>query len=229
MYSEQLKKILGQEGFNKILKSNLSKCTFGQFGEDILINKILKDIPNGNYLDLGSFHPMQFSNTFTLYLKGWRGVNIDGNSRMINLSKQVRPLDINVHAYLSDKKKDIYYIENEKNPAMNRLVDTVEKLNDTEKPKLIKTSILNEILSKYKSHLKKLFYLNVDLEFNDLSILKTLDLEQYRPYLITIEVHNFQFYQQNDICKFLNKYNYSIYAYINPTAFYVKNNFKNYF
>jgi hypothetical protein len=31
----------------------------------------------GFFVDVGCFHPLFYSNTWKLYKKGWRGVNID--------------------------------------------------------------------------------------------------------------------------------------------------------
>ena len=70
-----------------------------------------------------------------------------------------------------------------------------------------------------------LFYLNIDLEFNDKVVLKNFDFKNFHPLLITIENHNFKFYSENSICKFLKKHNYSIYSYVYPTVFYVDNDF----
>lgn len=70
MYIKNLKKIINNEKLsNDIVNSNYSKISFSQFGEDLLINKIFKRIGYGKFLDLGSFHPIHFSNTFLLYLR----------------------------------------------------------------------------------------------------------------------------------------------------------------
>ncbi len=79
MYNNQLKKILNESNYNNLINSNFCKSSFSQYGEDLIINKILRKINIGNYLDLGSFHPIHFSNTFILYIRGWRGINIEGN------------------------------------------------------------------------------------------------------------------------------------------------------
>ena len=72
MYTQRLQKILkNQNIYNQIINSHFTKISFAQFGEDMRINKIFKNISNGNYVDLGSFHPIHFSNTFLLYLRGW--------------------------------------------------------------------------------------------------------------------------------------------------------------
>lgn len=144
---------------------------------------------------------------------------------MIKLAEQFRPLDKNIHAYLSDEKQKLYYIENLKHPAMNRIVNKPEELQENEKYKLIITSVLNEILEKNKKYLDNLLYLSIDLEFYDELILKSLRFDKYHPLVITIEIHDFNFYKKNKICKYLEQYGYTIHSYIKPTAVYIDKNF----
>lgn len=226
MYNNQLRKILNKENYNNLINSNFCKSTFSQYGEDLIINKILRKIKVGNYLDLGSFHPIHFSNTFILYIRGWRGINIDGNEEMIEISKKVRPLDKNIFAYLSNTEKECFYIKNNKHPAMNKIVNKVENLKDHEEFIKIKTKTLESIIESHEEYLQKLYYLNIDLEFIDNKIIKNFNFSRYHPILITIEMHNFDLNQDNEISIFLKKNNYSFHSYLNPTAFFIDNEFK---
>lgn len=225
MYNTYLKKILSQKDFNNLLESNFCKSSFSQFGEDLVVNKILSKIPNGNFLDLGSFHPIHFSNTFLLYLRGWRGINIDANIELIEISKKIRPLDKSIFAYLSNKNEEVFYIKNYKHPSMNRLSKDISDLEKNEEYITVNTDTLENLIKGYEILLKNLYYLNIDLEFSDEKILKNFNFNIYHPLLITIENQNFNFYNENSICKFLKNYNYSLYSYVRPTAFYIDNNF----
>ena len=66
----------------------------------------------GKYVDLGCFHPTRSNNTFKLYQKGWRGVNIDLNPLTIDLFNFSRSKDINICAAVSNKetKKKLYFL-----------------------------------------------------------------------------------------------------------------------
>ena len=227
MYNTFLKKLINKDDFNKLLNSNFCKSSFAQYGEDLAVNKILSKIKDGTFLDLGSYHPIHFSNTFLLYLRGWRGINVDGNYEMIEMSKKVRPFDKNIHAFLSNKKENCYYIKNKKHPAMNRVVNTLTSLTQDEEHDIVNTITLNEIIKKYRNYMRDLCYLNIDLEFKDEILLKEFDFTKYHPLLITIEIHEFEFYEKNNISEFLKKFNYSLYSYIKPTAFYIDIDFKN--
>lgn len=79
------------------LLSNGVKGHFGQWGEDILVRKLFpKSQKNGTHLDLGCYHPFIHSNTAYLWLKGWRGYNIDANAQTIQAFNKTRPQDDNI-------------------------------------------------------------------------------------------------------------------------------------
>ena len=56
------------------------------------------------------------------------------------------------------------------------------------KKKRIKTKTLTNILDKIKFKLKKIDFLNIDTEGNDLEVLKSLDFKKYQPKLICVEL-----------------------------------------
>ena len=64
-------------------KCFLSRKQYSQWGEDLIIKEFFKRKKIGVYFDVGCFHPIMYSNTCALFKKGWRGVNIDINSRVL--------------------------------------------------------------------------------------------------------------------------------------------------
>ena len=55
--------------------------------EDLNIINYFKDKKNGFYIDVGCFHPLDRNNTYLLYKKNWRGINIDVSKFSIDLFK----------------------------------------------------------------------------------------------------------------------------------------------
>lgn len=92
-------------GLKRFLGRFLSfkKMSYAQYGEDIFFMEFFKEKTSGFFVDVGAFHPRQFSNTYALYRRGWRGINIDGNPGSMNLFKTVRRGDVNVEALISDR------------------------------------------------------------------------------------------------------------------------------
>ena len=47
-------------------------------GEDRLALSLLRSVAKGTYLDIGCADPIEISNTYLFYERGWRGVAVDG-------------------------------------------------------------------------------------------------------------------------------------------------------
>lgn len=80
---------------SKILKIFLSDYRYGQLvfsqeGEELILSRLFGYKTNGYYVDIGCYNPKRFSNTYSFYLNGWRGINIDANIDTIKLFKKYR-------------------------------------------------------------------------------------------------------------------------------------------
>src|SRR5437879_30132 len=90
--------------YNKVktyLLGEFPKVSYSRSGEDLLLDEILNYKMKGVYVDVGAYHPVQYSNTFKFYLRGWTGINIDPNKEAIDLFNDVRPKDINLNLAIS--------------------------------------------------------------------------------------------------------------------------------
>ncbi|MBI1347034.1 hypothetical protein GC163_12170 [bacterium] len=74
------------------------KLSASQTGEDMIVRSLLESVRDGFYVDVGAYHPVQFSNTYHFYLQGWHGLIIDANQKSINQFRMVRPRDKRIHA-----------------------------------------------------------------------------------------------------------------------------------
>ena len=83
--------------------------SYAQVGEDRILQALCPKI--GFYVEVGANHPLRCSNTFLLYLSGWRGIAIDANESLISLFKKIRPLDQSIHALVSNKVTEEEFVE----------------------------------------------------------------------------------------------------------------------
>jgi len=70
--------------FGRPLKPYLAAMgshTYGQYGEDALVFSALKPSRRGFYVDVGAYDPLEGSNTYKLYQRGWRGLTIEPNPK----------------------------------------------------------------------------------------------------------------------------------------------------
>jgi len=192
--------------------------SYSQEGEDMILKRIFEK-KEGFFVDVGAHHPKRFSNTYLLYQKGWRGINIDAMPGSMYQFNKYRSRDINVEMGVGKKEGILnYYIFNE--PALNtfskKIANKINKGNNFYfLKKIIKVEIkrLDVILRSYIKNCK-IDILNVDTEGFDFDVLKSNDWNKYRPKIVLVEIlsNNFKSISKHPIVKFLKKKNYEMYA-----------------
>lgn len=177
----------------RLLNRNVH-LSYSQIGEDIIIQNTLSKIERGFYVEIGSNEPIQHSNTFGLYLKGWNGITIDANIEMIKLHKKIRPKDISLCAAISNVEEDVTFYEFDMDEIStinkefyNKNISTQRIVKET----VIKTRTLDSILEEYAKEIRDIDLLSIDVEGHDFNVLQSINLKKYRPKLIIIEIHDF--------------------------------------
>ena len=175
---------------NLIHKKKISKKNYFSFsGVDVIIENIFREKMNGFYIDVGCQHPIKNNNTYLLYKKGWKGINIDLDSDNINLFNIARPKDDNINIAVSNKvgESDLFFYH-KKSP-----INTIDKKTsdfqkaDVSEIKKVKTTSLTNIInsSKYKNN--KIDLLTIDVEGHETQVLKGFDFNLYKPNVIVVE------------------------------------------
>jgi FkbM family methyltransferase len=164
-------------------------------GEDILASKILHDrfgVASGFYVDVGAHHPVNLSNTFLLYQRGWRGINIDAMPGSMEAFRQIRPGDVNLELGIARESSPRTFVQFD-DPGINGFLTDDEAALQTGRGRkvvarsTIQCAPLTAVLDRYQ--VKRDFdLLNVDVEGLDLEVLLSIDFERYRPKLIVAEV-----------------------------------------
>ena len=202
---------------NIYFKNNflIKKKTYSMDGEDLFIDNFFKN-KKGLYVDVGAYHPLELSNTYLLHKRKWKGINIDINSLSIEYFDFLRPNDININLGVAKKNSTkIIYFQKNKSPLNTLNLSHAKKIfSNRFKKKKIETKTLTSILDKTKYKNKKINFLNIDTEGNDLEVLKSLDFKKYKPQLICVElIDHFnpdkKKIKKNKIYKFLTKKNTS--------------------
>ena len=165
--------------------------SFAQSGEDIVIDNLLGHKSFGFYVDVGCNHPIQMSNTYRFYLRGWRGIAIDVNVEFAKPFARMRPRDLFVDACISDSGSDVDF-KIYKSRALSSITGT--KFYDNpdhyglERVERLQTKSLNEILQAHSAP-EKFELLSIDVEGHDFEVLRSIDLNRYQPEVILVEVN----------------------------------------
>lgn len=162
-----------------------------QEGEDILLERLFANKANGFFVDVGAHHATRFSNTFALYKKGWSGINIDATPGSMDSFMNYRPRDINLEIAISDKAGPLLlnvFKEGALNTFDSTLADSY-KTGGWEKTDAIElhTCSLADVLDQHLTAGQSIDLLSVDVEGEDLGVLRSNNWDKYCPEVIIIE------------------------------------------
>ena len=170
--------------------------SYAQCGEDLVLLFLfqLLGIQRPSYLDLGAHDPVRLSNTFLFYQRGARGVCVDANPRMVERLRRRRPHDVCVHAAVVPEPRPSVRLYVTEDDAMSSTLDPAEgePIGGAEAAGMAVERVLDvpaltlgEIAERYCPHPPEL--LSIDLEGVDLEVLRSVDLERWRPRVICAE------------------------------------------
>jgi len=144
----------------------LPKSSYSMYGEDIIISNFFKNKSNGFYVDVGCYHPLEGSNTYLLYKKKWRGINIDVNPLSVELFDFSRKDDLNINLAISDKKSKIKLYFRKKINMLNTVSKKLAKIHFLNgfQEKTVKSDTLNCLLKKAKIKNQSIDFFNIDIE-----------------------------------------------------------------
>lgn len=202
-----------------------------QEGENIIIDRIFPRKKSGLYIDVGAHHPVRFSNTLSLYQRGWTGINIEPNPEVITVFKKMRPRDINLNIAVSTLKNSCtYYKFNE--PALNTIDIKISNLRQKQgfqciEKTIIKTQTLEQILSDYCKKKTVIDILKIDVEGSELDVLKSNNWKKFIPKVIICEILNCDLEKlpKNKVYKFLKSKNYLLYCKLLQNCFFFHKSF----
>ncbi|MBM3862112.1 MAG: FkbM family methyltransferase [Verrucomicrobia bacterium] len=194
---------------------------YSQHGEDCVLRHWIPREKKGFYVDVGCYHPKKGSNTYFLYRRGWRGVNVDLDSYKILSFRLARPHDINVVAAVSDHVGHAT-VHSDKWYSCRATISAVPATNDLCEVRDVQTTTLNTILDATPYRNRGIDLLNVDVEGLDLHVLRGLDFDRYRPELILIENHVGDLTQLlgTELHQFLSTRHYTLVNWVGCTLFY---------
>jgi FkbM family methyltransferase len=186
--------------------------SFSQHSEDLIIAKLLKDVQNGFYVDIGANDPEVISNTRYFYDRGWRGINIEPHPEMYQRILEKRQEDINLNIGVASEEGELIFYKLDKiNETAGSTFDKNVAEALTKKGYVISAEIKMSVipLSKVlRSHLnnKKIDFMSVDTEGFDLEVIKSNDWTTFRPKILIVETN----INKDQIIDFVLAQNYKI-------------------
>lgn len=181
------------EALQRFLPWN-ARVIYSQFGEDAILENITRHWGQGFYVDVGAFHPVALSNTYKLYLKGWRGIAIEARPEVLREFEVYRPRDIAVACCIGPEPRDLATLTIFKDAALTTLDEAVaeqaEAAGAVVRERLpVRVRTLNDVLTEHKPPQMHVDLLSIDIEGLDEAVLHSLDFGRFGPRLIVFERH----------------------------------------
>jgi FkbM family methyltransferase len=196
---------------------------FAQDGEDIFLDEYFKTKQDGFFVDVGSNHPIYLSNTYHLYRKGWRGINIDPFN-FNDLYKKYRAEDKFIQKGVADMEGELTLYEYRAD-ALNtlspdRVAELKEKGISPIAEQTVKVERLESILDKEK--VNSIDLMSIDVETMEMGVLNSNNWEKYKPTLILVEilVTDLAAVNSSPVHNFLTQQGYKLIAKLYRTAIY---------
>jgi hypothetical protein len=176
------------------------KTTFSYCGEDVALARLLPD-SKGFYVDIGAFHPKFLSNTYFLWKRGWRGINVDVDDYKVALFRRFRPGDTNLTTGISseDGARTFYFQEGGSFGSMSTFEPDFARSRADKMGRAIgsRTVPVRTLTSICELHLPlqndgsyvPIDFLNIDVEGHEFEILTALDMSRFRPRCLCVEIH----------------------------------------
>ncbi len=190
-------------------KFKYQKKSYSFNGVDLIVDYIFKDKEDGFYLDIGAQHPISNNNTYILFKRGWKGINVDLDKKNIDLFKIARPDDLNLNYAISDTEKQVdlfFYHDSSPINTLSKKVSDFQKAS-VRQVKKIRTTTLNNILEKIDLE-NRIDYMNIDVEGYEEQVLKGFNINKFKPYVVSIEYLDLKMnkleFKNNDINNLLS-------------------------
>jgi len=160
-----------------------------QAAEQRLVQLFFDEVREGYFVEVGASDPVQYSQTWHLEQRGWRGVLIEPIAELCESLRRNRPRSITVQAACGAPEQrgqvEFYVAE-----GFRR--STLKKNNLSLNVSFVRTDIvelktLDDILEEIDP--PNIHFVSIDVEGLQLEVLLGFSLQKYRPQLLLVEDH----------------------------------------
>ncbi|EHR70636.1 hypothetical protein BurJ1DRAFT_1772 [Burkholderiales bacterium JOSHI_001] len=169
------------------------QTAYGQEAEDLLLMRMLDPKRVGFYVEVGSHHPIRFSNTYNFYRRGWRGLCIDPVPGLVRRFARWRPRDIALELGIAESAGSLtFHLFNE--PALNTFSPELAAERDGRnnwaivERRTVPVQPLAAVLAQHlPADVQAIDFMSIDVEGMDLQVLRSNDWTRYRPRIVVTE------------------------------------------
>ena len=162
--------------------------SYAQNFEDIVLNRVFRKQDSGFYIDVGAMDPEEGSITKAFYDRGWRGINIEPDTRFHTklCANRVRDINLNVAVGdVSETRRFFAFEDQGISTFSERFRDYFVERGRPFKETVCSVTTLAEICHAYVG--EPIDFLKIDAEGWEGAVLRGADWTNFRPHVLLLE------------------------------------------
>jgi FkbM family methyltransferase len=160
--------------------------SYTQNMEDYHLSLAFAGQPSGTYIDIGAGHPVADNVSFWFYERGWSGIVVEPQPRLIDLYPRVRPRDIRVSSLIGEQAGEIDFHVFDRFHGLSTTVEHHARKSGGEYQTLrLPTITLAQLCAEHVRG--PIDFLKIDVEGGEAGVLRGGDWRRYRPKVIVVE------------------------------------------
>lgn len=172
------------------IEFSVPNVSYAQNQEDVLLALALGDVSRGFYIDIGASHPEIDSVTKHFYDKGWQGVNVEPEPMAYELFLESRSRDHNFNLAIGETNSEVLFFKSSIPGRHSLKEEYAEYLGNTTEKISITQRNLTDLLDQALPQISVIHFLKIDVEGNEKDVLKGINFNKYRPWIILVEALN---------------------------------------
>ena len=164
--------------------------SYAQNREDVLLNRALRNVETGTYVEVGANHPEILSITKAFSDKGWSGLLVEPDPEFAELLRRERPRDIVEQLAVSDADGTLTLHVFE-GTGLSTTVDAISSgheasgrtANDIE----VISKTLSSVLTAAGFDDRPIHFMSIDTEGAEWAVLQGVDFTKHRPWILVVE------------------------------------------
>lgn len=206
----------------------MNRRFYSQHGEDYLAWKLLEDRESpGFFVEIGALDGRRFSNTLVFEEAGWNGLCIEAHPDYYPMVERSRPGSTCIHAACCDRDGQSITFHANSRGALSaiepydeqwirqRFDDFFDGFEQVEVPARTLSSMLDEVGSPGQPDV-----VSIDVEGNEMMVLRGIDFERHQPRLIIVEAQGNQ--ERDAITGYLAPHGYRVAREVSSNLFMVR-------
>ncbi len=165
--------------------------SYAQNGEDVVLFRALGHLSEGSYVEVGANDPTVDSISHAFYERGWSGITVEPVHVYAERHRAERPRDTVIEAAISPDASGSVVLHQIPDTGLSTLIDDIGEMHREGGWAVVNETVparrLGDVLAEAGWDDREIHFMVIDTEGSERTVLETVDLHRWRPWVLVIE------------------------------------------